>query len=288
MKVFDFSKNKYGIEFLMDLGDNNDIPNYFFSEELHCTSFFEIIFFSKGNGFLELDDRCINLEQNTVIFITPFQKRKWYVKTSEINCYFLLFHENFLSNFFSDKFFIFRLQYFYNKTYPLAIQIDNELHFQMHAIFKELKKELDEIKSDSTHLVRSLLYYILIKLNRIYSACFNISEETEANHLVFLFKQLLVTNIKEQRSIDFYTKKLRISRVTLNKHIKSQFGINVSQMIDLFLISEIKCALIYSDLSIKEIASKFSFSEPNHLARFFKKHSQMTPVEYRVSYQKGT
>ena len=123
MQVFNFSRKKYGVEFLMDLGTYNDIPNYYFKNELHCTDFFEIIFFSKGNGYIELDNQRIVIEANTILFISPYQKRKWVVNQHEIDCYFLLFQDGFLSDFFSDKLFIFKLQYFYNKRNPLTIQV---------------------------------------------------------------------------------------------------------------------------------------------------------------------
>ncbi|MBA4257806.1 MAG: AraC family transcriptional regulator [Chitinophaga sp.] len=287
MQLFNFSRKKYGVEFLMDLGTYNDIPNYYFKNDLHCTDFFEIIFFSNGNGYLELDNQRIEIQANTVLFISPYQKRKWFVNKHEIDCYFLLFQEGFLSDFFSDKLFIFKLQYFYNKRHPLAIQIEKKLLEQLHSLFNELKSEFKCIKSDSKHLVRSILYFVLIKLNRLYAVQYHISEETETNQLAYLFKQLLVNNIQLHRDINFYAQKLGVSRVTLNKYIKLQFGVTVSEMIDEYFLFEIKSLLLYSQFSIKEIADKFAFSEPNHLSRFFKNYTGLTPTEFISAYQKG-
>ena len=148
--------------------------------------------------------------------------------------------------------------------------------------------ELKSIKSDSKHLVRSILYYVLIKLNRLYAVQYQISEETETNHLAYLFKQLLVNNIQLHRETNFYAKKLGVSRITLNKHVKLQFGVTVSEMIDEYLLFEIKSLLLYSQYSIKEIADKFAFSEANHLSRFFKNYTGLTPTNFKLSYQKGS
>lgn len=287
MQVFNFSRNKYGIEFLMDLGTYNDIPNYYFKDELHCTDFFEIIFFLNGNGYIDLDDQRIVIQPNTILFISPYQKRKWVIDKHEIDCYFLLFQDSFLSDFFSDKLFIFKLQYFYNKRNPLTIQIEKGVLDQMHSLFNELKQELKIIKSDSKHLVRSIIYYVLIKLNRLYAIQYQISEETESNHIAYLFKQLLVNNIQLHRDVDFYANKLGVSRVTLNKHVKSQFGVTVSQMINEFTLFEIKSLFLYSRYSIKEIADKFAFSEANHLTRFFKNSTGLTPTAFISTYQNG-
>ena len=42
MKQFQFVKNKYGHELLMDIGSYYHIPNYFFEPILHHTDFYEI------------------------------------------------------------------------------------------------------------------------------------------------------------------------------------------------------------------------------------------------------
>lgn len=288
MKHFHFVKNKYGRELLMDIGSYNDIPNYFFEPIVHSTDFYEIIFFSNGNGFLELDNQKINIENNTIIFISPFQNRKWYLDKSEINCHFLFFKDDFLSNFFSDKLFSFKLQYFYNKAKPLSIKITNTQLFKFQEVFQDILLELKEFKSDSEHIIRSLLYFTLIKLNRLYSETHQLSSETENNTTSFMFKQLLQGEVRNNRSIDFYSKKLSVSRITLNKCVKKQFGITSTEMIDEFVMFEIKSLLLYSKLNVNEIANLINFSEANHLTRFFKRHTKITPKEYRSNYQNGS
>ena len=288
MKHFHFEKNKYGRELLMDIGSYNDISNYYFEPIVHSTDFYEIIFFSNGNGFLELDNQKIKVENNTIIFISPFQNRKWFVDKSKMNCHFLFFKDDFLSNFFSDKLFSFKLQYFYNKTKPLSITIqESQLHKYLE-VFEDIFLELREFKSDSEHIIRSLLYFTLIKLNRMYSDTHQLSSETENNTISFMFKQLLQTEVRNNRSINYYSQKLGVSRVTLNKYIKKQFGCTSSAMIDEFLLFEIKSLLLYTKLNINEITDLVNYSESNHLCRFFKKHTNATPKKFRNNYQNGS
>lgn len=288
MKIFNFLKNKYEVELLMDLGTYKDIPQYFFESELHCADFYEIVFFIKGNGFLQLDQQTINITDNTVIFISPFQKRKWFVNKAEIDCYFLFFQDSFLSIFFSDKLFSYRLQYFYNKTKPLFISITDEFMVKLYDLFKEIHHEIKALKLDSEHIIRALLYFILIKLNRAYAKVYFLSSETEENTTAFRFKEILQKEVVNNRGIDFYANQLGISRITLNKRIKSQFGITVSEMVDEFILFEIKTHLLYSQQNINEIAYLLNFSEANHLTRFFKKHTGTSPKEFRNTYQNGS
>lgn len=287
MKQFKFQKNKYGIELLMDIGTYNDIPEYFFESALHNTDFYEIVFFARGNGYLELDQQKIKISNNTIVFISPFQKRKWFVEKSKIDCHFLFFQDSFLSKFFSDKLFSFRLQFFYNKTKPLFIRISTAHLGQLQNIFKELLAEINAFQSDSEHIIRALLYFILIKLNRLFSECYQLSAETENNIIAFTFKQLLQSDIRMNRNVDYYARKLGVSRITLNKSVKNQFGITVSKMINEFILFEVKSYILYTNLNINEIADLINFSEANHFTRFFRNNTGYSPKEFRLAYQNG-
>ncbi|MEL1253601.1 AraC family transcriptional regulator [Flavobacterium sp. DGU38] len=288
MKRFKFLKNKYKAELLIDTGTYRDIPYYFFESELHDTDFYEIIFFSKGNGVLELDQQRIEISDHTVIFISPFQKRKWFLDKTKIECSFLFFQDSFLSSFFSDKLFTFRLQYFYNKTKPLCIKVNEDFFSQLSNVIRELLVEIKTFRSDSEHIIRALLYFTLIKLNRAYAAHYLLSCETENNSISFMFKKILQNQVCRTRNIDHYARQLGISRVTLNKCIKKQFGVTVSEMVNEFILFEIKSLLCYTSLNVNEISYQLQFSQANHLTRFFKTQTGTSPKEFRNAYQNGS
>ncbi len=288
MKAFKFLKNKYNVELLIDIGTYEDIPNYFFETELHYTDFYELIFFSKGNGYLELDQQRIEISDHTVIFISPFQKRKWFLDKTKVKCYFLFFQDSFLSNFFSDKLFSFRLQFFYNKTKPLFLQVNDSFFLQLANIIQELLNEIKTFKSDSEHIIRALLYFILIKLNRAYAEHYLLSSETDNNSIAFMFKEILQNEVSKIRNINYYAQRLGISRVTLNKCIKKQFGVTVSEMVNEFILFEIKSLLSYTKLNINEISYLLQFSQANHLTRFFKSQTGTSPRDFRNAYQNGS
>ena len=287
MRLFKFSKNKYGVELLMDIGSYQDIPDYFFEDAYHRCDFYEILFFTRGNGSLLLDQQEILIRDQTLVFISPFQIRRWRVDKTRIECHFLLFKNDFLAAFFSDQLFSFRLQFFYQKSHPLVLPVSKEVFDTYQQVLQEIKREILHYQSDSEHIIRSLLYFILIKLNRAYAAHYLISPETENNRIAFKFKALLLKEAGKHRNVDFYSHKLGISRVTLNKSIQEQFGISASAMIDEFAIGAIKSLLIHHSDSVKEIAAHLHFSEANHLTRYFKHLVGVTPRAFRLSYQNG-
>ncbi|MCX2585624.1 helix-turn-helix domain-containing protein [Pedobacter sp. MR22-3] len=288
MKTFKFLKNKYDVELLIDIGAYKDIPNYFFESKLHDADFYEIIFFVKGNGYLALDQQRIEITDHTIVFISPFQKRRWFLDKTKVDCYFLFFQDSFLSDFFSDKLFAFRLQFFYNKTKPLYLKVNDGFFSQLANIIQELLMEIKTFKSDSEHMIRALLYLVLIKLNRAYAQHYLLSSETENNSLAFRFKEVLQNDVCKTRNIDYYAQQLGTSRVTLNKCIKRQFGFTVSEMVNEFILFEIKSLLSYTQLNINEISYQLQFSQANHLTRFFKSQTGISPKAFRNAYQKGS
>jgi AraC-like DNA-binding protein len=269
----------------MDLGILEETPEFFFEPEVHCTDFYELIIFSKGNGHILLDAEKIELQKNTFLFISPYQKRRWYVDKSKISGYFLIFEKDFLSAFFSDKLFVYRLQYFYNHRVPTYYIPNKRLFSYQHDIMEEISYELRNFQKDSPHLLRSILYYMLIKMNRVYCEFHNLEADTHLNNYAYQFKELLEKHIRDERQVNDYAKRLGISRISLNAAIKKQFGITATDMIKERLLFEIKTELLYTTKNISEIAFDLHFSEPNNLIRLFKSKTGLSPNAFRKTYQ---
>ncbi|MEG0915739.1 MAG: AraC family transcriptional regulator [Myroides sp.] len=198
----------------------------------------------------------------------------------------LVFQEDFLNDFFSDKLFTYRLLYFYQLKYPLHMKVDESLMERYCSLLTEIKSELVRTKVDSVHIIRSLIYYLLQKLNREYSEKHNLSMEYN-NSEAFQFKRLIEIHINEKQRITDYTEMLKVNRATLNKAVKEQFNVTASQLIKQRLLTAVRDYLIHSKLTISEIADKLNFSEPNHLMRFFKNQTGVTTGEFLREYQKG-
>ncbi len=287
MKVYHFNKEKYSNGILMDLGDTKNTLGYNFTNEVHYTTFFEIIIIKKGKGTIYLDTNKIDFQEGHFLFISPYQKRKWITDHQETEAYFIIFEQDFLNDFFSDKFFVYRLQYFFNNQVATYFKPNKKLFSFEGNIFHEVEDELKNPQQDSIHLLRSILYYILIKLNREFCIFHHINSDTHGNEIAIEFKNLLQENIGKIQHVNDYCKLLKISRITLNHSIKKQFGTTVTEMIHNQLLYEIKDKILFSHQNISEIAYSLNFKEPQHLNRFFKRLTQQTPLEFKYSYRNG-
>lgn len=287
MKTVKFHKTECGVEVLLNVLHGDILSERYLERDTYNTDFFEILLFKTATGSLILNQQKIDITDNTVVFISPFQKRQWTLEKEGLDYTVLVFQENFLNDFFSDKFFTYRLLYFYQLNHPLNISIEKEELQKALGQLMEIKYELVNSRTDSIHIIRSLTYYLLLKFNRIYADANNLSIDRPENNFAYQFKQLLEIHIRQKQRIDYYADVLNVSRITINTCVKKQFNVTATELLKQRLLFEIKNDLIHSGKTIAEIAYDLHFSEPGHLMRFFKTQTGITSSQFLSDYQNG-
>jgi len=288
LRTIKFDKAECGVEVLLRVGLGHELKEAYSDTAVYNTDYFEVLFFKKAQGSLVLNQKEIKIADNSIVFISPFQKRRWKLDPDQLDFTFLIFQEDFLNNFFADKLFTYRLLYFYQLDYPLHMVVPGEELQRACGILFEINAELKRPKLDSEHIIRSLLYYLLLKLNRDYATYNQLPLDKPENSYAYQFKRLLEQHIKEKQRISDYASLLGISRITLNKAVQAQFGVTAMHLLKQRLLFEIKNYLIHTNLTVAEIANQLNFSEPNHLMRFFKTQTGLTTTAFLVDYQNGS
>lgn len=67
----------------------------------------------------------------------------------------------------------------------------------------------------------------------------------------------------------------------LNELVKKETGITAKEVINNKILSESKQLLLYTSKPVSEIADILNFETPSYFVRFFRKHSNQTPLQYR-------
>ncbi|UUC46896.1 helix-turn-helix domain-containing protein [Flavobacterium cerinum] len=287
MKTVIFKKSECETDFLLTVRDWQSLRYTHVITDTYNTDYFEVLFFKRAKGYVELNHSEIAVTDNTIVFISPYQKRKWKLDPDHLDFTMLIFQEDFLNDFFSDKLFTYRMLYFYQLKCPLKLPVAQDEMEKYYSTLMEIKAELQHIRMDSVHIIRSLLYYLLQKLNRNYSEMYDLPLELPVNNYAYQFKQLMEVHIKEKQRIEDYCELLRISRITLNKAVKAQFNLTASQLLKYRLLLEIKNLLLFSELNVSQIAGELNFSEAAHMMRFFKQQTGITTGAFLQDYQNG-
>jgi len=274
LRTIKFHKGECGVDFLLNV--LNEIETDYTHQETYHKDFFEILFFKKAKGRLILGQEILSLSDNSIIFISAFQKHTWELDPEHLEFTTLIFQEDFLNDFFSDKLFTYKLLYFYQLSYVPQIIADDTHMSKFLGLLAEIKLELMETQADSGHIIRSLLYYLLQTLNRKYARLNMLPNQKAENNFAYQFKELMEQFIREKQRVNEYATLMGISRITLNQAVKAQFNTTAAHLLRQRLLFEIQDLLIHSDHSVNQIAFDLNFSEPNHLMRFFKTQTGKT------------
>ena len=96
------------------------------------------------------------------------------------------------------------------------------------------------------------------------------------------FIQMVNADNGSHRSVSYYADRLFYSPKYLCTIVRQVTGKTPIQIINEHAIKEIKQKLKNSDLSIKEIADYFDFSNPSFFGKYVKNHLGISPLQYRL------
>lgn len=105
---------------------------------------------------------------------------------------------------------------------------------------------------------------------------------TRKQLLFYRFMHLIHEHALREHQIGFYADRLCISSRYLNEiTVEYSKGKTPKELIDEQLTVEIKVQLNKLELSVEEVAGICCFPDSSYLSRFFKKHTGITPKEFR-------
>lgn len=275
-----YSKSACGVDFLLNTADNSERRSWFDTHKNYKTDFFEFFFFRKANGHAIINGEKHILTDNTLLIVSPYQRQEWHTDIERLDYTFLIFQEEFLTNFISDKQFMYRLLYCYQNEHPTYFQMPESDISLFISMLGQIKHELRNPIADSYHMIVAELYEFLLRLNRYYAKHFGLSMRLPVNNFAFVYKELLERNIRNSQRVNDYAAMMGISRIALNKAVENEFGVTAVQLLKQRLLQEVKNDLLFSGLPAKEIAARLGFSAPNHLMRFFKQQTGKTISTY--------
>ena len=99
------------------------------------------------------------------------------------------------------------------------------------------------------------------------------------------FAMLVFENRETHREVAYYADQLCISPLYLTKVIQEVNGQSARDMIADYTIIGIKALLRNADITIKDVVRQSGFSSQSSFSRFFRKHTGMSPLEYRRTIQ---
>lgn len=95
------------------------------------------------------------------------------------------------------------------------------------------------------------------------------------------FMMLMERDYKTSRDVGYYAEKMNISPKYLTNIVKIVTAHTPKTIIDQYTILQLKMQLKRTNLSIKELAWAYHFTDVSFFCRYFKKHTGLTPQQIR-------
>ena len=100
-------------------------------------------------------------------------------------------------------------------------------------------------------------------------------------NIAFRFAMLVYEHYKQHKEMAFYADKLCITPQYLIRVIQEVIGQSARELLADHVVLEVKALLRDANLDIKDIVRQTGFSNQSSLSRFFRRHTGMSPTEYR-------
>lgn len=218
---------------------------------------YEIIYVTEGEVFIAEQDREYCLRAGEVLLLSPGMFHRGTRSSSQVSFYWLHFE-------LSEGVLPFDCRYFDR--------------FENAALFKELL-HISNLPDAPDYFVNSILLHILSELCYL-SKEHAITRDQKAERIY----EWLRIHTTAKMTVDFAAQKLGYSPDHLSRLCKKHFGIGARELINRFLIDQIKTLLVNTDLYLKEIARRLEFADDKALIGYFKYHESNTPTAYRNRY----
>ena len=278
--TYDFHKTKYGSELLIDVVALKDIKKYLSDHSLHALTYYDITLITDGEGFFRIDETNHQVKVSDVLFSQPYQLREW--DTQHIaDGYALIFEEEFLLSFFNDPNFINNISFFKKYCNNSRLKLSTSVFEQINFLMQQIKDEIDKYAVKNKHILRALLYQVLMTLDRAFIGQYAIAPQSDSRNYVDRFLTFVHADFQINHEVQYYAEKLYLTPNYLNELVKKVTGMPAKQIIQTKLINESKKYLLYSDLTVAEISERLSFETPSYFIRFFRKRTGCTPLQYR-------
>ncbi|MBZ0242684.1 MAG: AraC family transcriptional regulator [Bacteroidales bacterium] len=250
-------------------------------DEPHRHNFYTVLIINKAKGLHIIDFNTYDLANQQLFFVAPGQVHQVIEREKSIG----------FSMTFSNQFLV-------ENSIPISF-IESLNLFQNYGQSPPLmpsKKQFDAIEQYANQIfilfnsdenmkrlsIGAFLKLLLIECNNI--CAINPIEsdiDTTGDNLIRAFKNAVDKDYKKEHSTTYYANGLYITPDHLNRTVKSKIGKTAKEYIQARIITEAKRLLYFTDLSNKEVGYELGFNEPANFSAFFKKHTQLSPSNFK-------
>lgn len=265
----------------------HDLP---FRSEPFRPNYFSFLFIKSAFGYYTIDDQRFEVTSDTVYFTNPGNYRIFEWEKLEHTC-LITFGEGFLKEYVHDDVYN-DFSFLLSEVVSPRVLTSGQFS-QIEELYTLIHKEYRGSFLYKNKIIGALVIALLLKIKEYFFQEYNpIYEGNRSSQIVKNFKQNIERHFRDlingktntQFRVQDYADLQSLHVNYLSSVISSKTGKTISSWIADKATTEAKVMLQDEGLSIKEIAARLGFLETSHFSNYFKKHTSISPVEYRKQY----
>jgi len=278
---------------LISLISSAVIPEGFaLQNQSHVLKFYKISYRPKMSGKLRYGQGHYDFDEGGLLFAAPNQiiggvEEEEDVRTCSM--YTLLIHPDFFWNFPLAK--KIKQYGFFSYTANEGLQLSEHEKNTILSIFKMIEEELNSRIDDlSQDVVISQIELLLNFADRFYKRQF-ITRKAVSNNLLQQLEEILDAYFTNERiinngipTVQYLADRVNLSPSYLSDMLRSLTGQSTQQLIHNKLIELAKEKLSATNLSVSEVAFALGFEHPQSFSKLFKTKTNLSPLDFRRSF----
>lgn len=240
-----------------------------------------------GHNSAEYADKTVEIKDFALLFSTPRIPYRYNPLSQNQKGHFCVFTKDFMTK--SKTGVVIDELPVFNLGSDFIFEISSNQYSEVEHIFDKMRTE---ISSDYIYKYDLLRNYVmeLIHIGQKLKPHISIENSINASaRITTLFIELLerqfpiesVNQALQLRTAKDYAYTLRIHVNHLNKVLKDATGKTTTEIISSRIIQEAKILLRQTNWNVSEIAYSLGFEEVAHFSNFFKKHTRLSPLNFR-------
>ena len=176
---------------------------------------------------------------------------------------------------------------FWNGLYEYPVCRLSEAQYTLtDGVFRQMVWAMENGDEESRkNILQNCVYNLFLALDIVFRSMFpdlaKHDRKDQSRMLFGKFMSLLTKNFHEKRDVKFYADRLCIMTDYLYKITGKVEQRTPKEIIDLFVVTELKRYLDNTDRSVKDLARLFHFEDASYLCRFFRRVTGCSISEYR-------
>lgn len=255
------------------------------AHSVHNHSYFEIIFISKGFGVHNINGNAFRYEAGDVFLLGPEDFHNFSIEETTEFC-FVRFNDTIHSSLIEEKGnLITQLvnSLLYTASQSRGTIVNDKLEKRkLFGLLAILESENESDTSKYFDMLRtSLLQSILVILarNLLSQNTSNNSNDDAVEGLLMYVKKHIYE--PEKLTIAHLAEVFNYAPDYVSIYFKRHYGESLKQYITKYKMKLIEIRLLYSQLTVAQIADEFGYLDESHFCKQFKKFSGTTPTSFR-------